>query len=36
MIQPVQEIKERIQKSFIIQLRDGVRMWYYIIRNIGQ
>lgn len=31
----VQEIKEKNPKAFIIQLRDGVRMWYYIIRNIA-
>ena len=31
----VQEIKEKNPKAFIIQLRNGVRMWYYIIRNIA-
>lgn len=31
----VQEIKEKNPKAFIIQLRDGVKMWYYIIRNIA-
>lgn len=31
----VQEIKEKNSKAFIIQLRDGVKMWYYIIRNIA-
>ena len=31
----VQEIMEKNPKAFIIQLRNGVRMWYYIIRNIA-
>ena len=31
----VQEIKKKNPKAFIIQLRNGVRMWYYIIRNIA-
>ena len=31
----VQEIKEKNPKAFIIQLRNGVKMWYYIIRNIA-
>lgn len=31
----VKEIKEKNPKAFIIQLRNGVRTWYYIIRNIA-
>ena len=31
----IKEIKEKNPKAFIIQIREGIKMWYYIIRNVA-
>ena len=31
----VKEIKEKNPKAFIIQIREGIKTWYYVLRNIA-
>ena len=33
--QAVKEIKEKNPKAFIIQIREGIKTWYYVLRNIA-